>query len=34
LGIFWWALEWKMLVHFTAVWYNLWPFSIICDHLV
>jgi hypothetical protein len=23
LGIFWWALEWKMLVHFTAVWYNL-----------
>jgi hypothetical protein len=23
LGKFWRALEWKMLVHFTAIWYNL-----------
>jgi hypothetical protein len=22
LGIFWRALEWKMLVYFTAGWYN------------
>jgi hypothetical protein len=28
LGIFWRALEWKMLVYFTATWYNLWPFGI------
>jgi hypothetical protein len=19
---------------FTAIWYNLWPFGIVCDHLV
>jgi hypothetical protein len=31
-------LEWKMLLHFmticdtyyTAIWYNLWPFGIVC----
>jgi hypothetical protein len=23
-----------MLVYFTAIWYNLWPFGIIYGHLV
>jgi hypothetical protein len=22
------------LVYFTSIWYNLWPFGIICGHLV
>jgi hypothetical protein len=22
------------LEYFTAIWYNLWPFGIVCDHLV
>jgi hypothetical protein len=26
LGIFWRALEWKMLVYFLAIGYNLWQF--------
>jgi hypothetical protein len=34
LGIFWSTLEWKMLVHFTAVLYDLWLFGIVCSHLV
>jgi hypothetical protein len=42
LGQFWRALEWKMLVYlfndhleyFTAIWYNLRPFGIICGRLV
>jgi hypothetical protein len=35
MGIFWRALEWKMLVYFRAVWYNIhWPFDIVCGHLV
>jgi hypothetical protein len=23
-----------MLVHFTVIWYILWPFGIFCGHLV
>jgi hypothetical protein len=42
LGKIWGALEWKMLSYFmtiwnilgTAIWYNLWPFGIVCSHLV
>jgi hypothetical protein len=34
LGAFWRALEWKMLVYFTAVWYNLLSFCIIYGRLV
>jgi hypothetical protein len=34
LGIFWKALEWKMLVYFTAFWYNLRPFGVIYGRLV
>jgi hypothetical protein len=33
-GKFWRALECKMLVYFMTVWYNLWPFVIVCGHLV
>jgi cytosine/uracil/thiamine/allantoin permease len=22
------------LEHFTAIWYNLWPFGTVCGHLV
>jgi hypothetical protein len=29
VGIFYDHLE-----YFTAIWYNLWPFSIVCGHLV
>jgi hypothetical protein len=32
--VFWRALEWKMLEHFTPVWYNFWPFGIIYGRLV
>jgi hypothetical protein len=32
LGTFWWALEWKVLVYLKAIWYNLWPFGIVCSH--
>jgi hypothetical protein len=31
LGIFWRALEWKMLVYFAAVWYNFLPIGTIYD---
>jgi hypothetical protein len=42
LGKIWRALEWKMLVYFLTMWnivhafgtYNLWPFGIVCGHLV
>jgi hypothetical protein len=37
LGIFWRVLEWKMLVLFVGIWtipYILWPFDIVCVHLV
>jgi hypothetical protein len=34
LGIFWKALEWKMSVYFTAVWYHFWPFGIMHGRLV
>jgi hypothetical protein len=34
-------LEWKILLYFydyfeyfTAIWYNVWPFGIICGHLL
>jgi hypothetical protein len=27
LGKFWRALEWKMLVYFTAIWHILGPFG-------
>jgi hypothetical protein len=23
--------EWE---YFSAIWYNLWPFGLVCDHLV
>jgi hypothetical protein len=31
---FWRALEWKMLVYFTAIWNNLRPFGIFYGRLV
>jgi hypothetical protein len=43
LDKFWRALEWKMLVILwpfgtlyicTVIWYNLWPFGIVCGYLV
>jgi hypothetical protein len=34
LGTFWKALQWKMLVYFAAISYNLWPFDIMHGHLV
>jgi hypothetical protein len=34
LGKFWRALQWKILVYFTAIWYILWPFGILYGHLV
>jgi hypothetical protein len=41
LGKIWRALEWKMLLHFMTIWNifwsfwnNLWPFGIVCGHLV
>jgi hypothetical protein len=41
LGKFWRALEWKMLLYFMIIWnilrhiwYKLWPFGIVCGHLV
>jgi hypothetical protein len=42
LGLFWRALEWKMLVgifydhlkYFWAINHNSWPFGIVCYHLV
>jgi hypothetical protein len=40
-GKIWRALEWKILLYFyahleyfTAIWFNLWPFGIVCGHLV
>jgi hypothetical protein len=29
VGIFYDHLE-----YFTAIWYNLWPFGVVCGHLV
>jgi hypothetical protein len=38
LGKFWEALEWDMFIYFmeyfTAIWYNLRPFGIVCGDLV
>jgi hypothetical protein len=34
LGKFWRALDWKMFIYFTAIWYILWRFGIFYDHLV
>jgi hypothetical protein len=34
LGIFWRALEWKLLVFFMAIWFILQPFGIFCSFLV
>jgi hypothetical protein len=42
LGVYWRALECKMFVYFTAIWYNLlslgiiyvWSFGIVSGHLV
>jgi hypothetical protein len=35
LGKFWRDSQWKMkghLVYFTAIWYILWPFGILCGY--
>jgi hypothetical protein len=34
LGKFWRVLQWKMPVHFMAIWSILLPFGIFCCHLV
>jgi hypothetical protein len=35
LGLFWRALEWKMLVYFMAIrYYHLCPFGVVCGRLV
>jgi hypothetical protein len=34
LGIFWRALDWKMLIYLIAIWNILRTFEIFCDHLV
>jgi hypothetical protein len=34
LGKFWMALDWKMLIHFMAIWNILHTFEIVYDHLV
>jgi hypothetical protein len=34
LGIFWRALEWKMLAYFITIWNVLRPFGIIYGRLV
>jgi hypothetical protein len=34
LGKFWRTLKRKMLVYFMTIWYNLWPFGLVCGHLV
>jgi hypothetical protein len=39
LGKFWRAFEfvgifYDHLEYFMAIWYNLWPFGIVCDNLV
>jgi hypothetical protein len=28
------VIFYNCLEHFTAIWYNLWPFGIVCCHLV
>jgi hypothetical protein len=28
------GLFYDHLEYFTAIWYNLWPFGIVCGHLV
>jgi hypothetical protein len=28
------AILYAHLEYFTAIWYNLWPFGIVCGHLV
>jgi hypothetical protein len=40
-GHIWRVLEWKMLLYFydhleyfTATWYNVWSFGVVCGHLV
>jgi hypothetical protein len=32
LGIIWRALEWKMLIYFSDIWFNLRPFDIMFLH--
>jgi hypothetical protein len=34
LGLFWRALECKMLLYFITCWNIWWPFGIVCGHLV
>jgi hypothetical protein len=34
LGKSWRALQRKVLVYFTAIWYTSWPFGIFDGHLV
>jgi hypothetical protein len=34
LGKIWWALEWKMLSYFMAIWNILLPFGLIYGRLV
>jgi hypothetical protein len=33
-GKFWRVSQWKILVHFLAIWYILWPFCIFYAYLV
>jgi hypothetical protein len=33
-GKFWKALDWKMFIHFMAIWNIFWRFGIFYDHLV
>jgi hypothetical protein len=28
------VIFYEHLKYFTAIWYNLWPFGIVCGHLV
>jgi hypothetical protein len=28
------GISYDHLEYFTAIWYNLWPFGIVCRHLV
>jgi hypothetical protein len=34
LVLFWGALEWKMMVYFTTIWYILQPIVVFYDYMV
>jgi hypothetical protein len=34
LGQFWKAFDWKVFMHFMAIWNIFWRFGIFYDHLV